>query len=291
MMIREPVIAGSWYPGSKDACARAVERMRPKEAPAELPERPVAAIVPHAGWQFSGATATAALDAIRGRRTPKTFIIFGFSHRRPVRQSAVFATGGWETPMGIIEVDERLAREILARTPDLAADNPRPHEDEHSLEIQAPIVQHLFPGAKIVPIIVAQTAEAVALGRIVGQTIGDLEADAVCVGSTDLTHYGPGYGFAPAGTGAAAIRWMRDENDRRMVDLMLRLDAEGALPEAHEHSNACGPGAIAATLAAARQLGAKRGCLVRYTTSYDVMLEDTGRADASMAVGYAGIVF
>ena len=237
--------------------------------PGALPEYPVAAVVPHAGWAYSGRTAVAALEAIRRRRVPRTFVIFAFHHRRVARATALFPSGAWNTPLGRALIDERLAREILARTPDLVTDNPAAHEEEHSLEIQVPLIQHLFPEARIVPILVGHGADAPALGRAVGLIIKDLGTDAVCIGSTDLTHYGPAYGFAPKGTGPEAARWMH-ENDRRMIDLMIALDAEGIRAEADAHSNACGPGAIAATLAAARQLGAARGCLVQYTTSYDV---------------------
>lgn len=84
---------------------------------------------------------------------------------------------------------------------------------------------------------------------------------------------------------------MREENDRRMVDLMLRLDAEAAVPEAENRANACGAGAVAATLAAARELGASCGRLVHYTTSCDVMRERMGSQGMDAAVGYAGVVF
>ncbi|MCX5649161.1 MAG: AmmeMemoRadiSam system protein B, partial [Planctomycetota bacterium] len=105
------------------------------------------------------------------------------------------------------------------------------------------------------------------------------------------THYGPAYGFAPKGVGEAALRWVRDENDRRMIDLALRLDAEAAVPEAEARLNACGSGAVAATLAAARELGAVQGYLVHYTTSFDVMKERMGRRGFDAAVGYAGLLF
>jgi len=188
-------------------------------------------------------------------------------------------------------VDERLAREILARTDDLLADDPRAHEQEHSIEVQVPFIQQLFPHAKIVPISVAPDSDAPEIGRRVALAIRNLEADAVCLGSTDLTHYGPAYGFTPKGVGEAALRWVRDENDRRIIDLMLRLDAEAAVLEAEARRNACGSGAVAATLAAARELDAVQGYLVHYTTSYDVMKQRMGRRELDAAVGYAGLVF
>jgi MEMO1 family protein len=287
MPIRQSILAGSWYPGDAEGCRRTIEAMRPKEPPKDVPEHPVAAIAPHAGWAYSGRTALAALEAIRLRRSPGTFVVFASHHRRPIRSSALFAAGAWETPLGPVAVDETLADEILARHPALVADDPRAHQDEHSLEILVPLVQFLFPAAKIVPILVGHSADGPAVGRAVGQVILDAGADAVCLGSTDLTHYGPAYGFAPKGTGPEALAWMH-ANDRRMIDLVLALDAEAIRAEADSHGNACGSGAIAATLAAAKVLGAERGRLVQYTTSYEVM-GAAGQMDA--AVGYAAVVF
>ncbi|MGB2975673.1 MAG: AmmeMemoRadiSam system protein B [Phycisphaerae bacterium] len=290
MLVREPVAAGGFYPAGKDECLRMIRSLPAVELPADLPERPVAGIVPHAGWIFSGATALAVLKAIQSKRSAKTFVLFGAVHR-PIGRSAVFASGAWRTPLGLAAVDERLAREVLALAGDLLEDNPRAHVGEHSIEVQVPLIQHLFPDAKIVPIAVLPEPAATEIGLAVARAIRNSGCDAVCLGSTDLTHYGPAYGFTPRGYGEKAIQWVRDENDRRMIDLALRLDAEAAVPEAESRANACGSGAVAATLAAARQLGAKRGCLVHYTTSYDVMREQMGERDSDAAVGYAGLIF
>jgi AmmeMemoRadiSam system protein B len=65
------------------------------------------------------------------------------------------------------------------------------------------------------------------------------------------------------------------------------LEADRIVPEAAEHQNACGAGAVAATVAAARKLGAQEGILLSHITSAEVM----GAADANDSVGYAGIVF
>jgi hypothetical protein len=260
-------------------------------APAkDVPERPVAGIVPHAGWVFSGATALCVFEAIRSRRSPRTFVLFGATHA-PIRKAAVFSNGSWETPLGLVEVDERLAQEILSLAGDLVRDDPMAHESEHSIEVQLPFIQHLFPEAKIVPVASPPRPDAVEIGRIVARTVQNVDADAVCIGSTDLTHYGPMYGFTPKGSGAAALRWVREENDKRMLDLMTRLDSAAVVAEASANLNACGSGAVAATLAAAAQLGAAAGRVLHYTTSYDVMREKMGRSEADAVVGYAGVVF
>jgi len=105
-------------------------------------------------------------------------------------------------------------------------------------------------------------------------------------GSTDLTHYGDAYSFTPAGYGPNAYQWMR-ENDAQLLRLVEQMRASEILREASHHHNACGAGSLAATVEAARVMGAERGYLLEYTTSYDVRAE----SEFSMAVGYAGVLF
>jgi hypothetical protein len=105
------------------------------------------------------------------------------------------------------------------------------------------------------------------------------------IGSTDLTHYGPNYGFSPKGQGEAAERWVRDENDKPLIDQLLALDAATAVEHARANRSACCVGAAAAATAASKALGATRGELLSYATSNDV------RPGGSSFVGYAGIVF
>lgn len=253
-------------------------------SPAE-PARPVAGVVPHAGWQYSGAVAAKVFRTLRERGSPRSFVLLGAVHRWGVDRNAVYASGSWQTPLGPVEVDELLARELLLRLPRDLAEDPAAHEGEHSLEVQVPFIRHFFPEAKIVPIAVPPGPGAVALGEGLGRALSGRD-DAVVIGSTDLTHYGAPYGFAPAGEGPEAREWMR-ENDRRMLHLVTGLEAEEIAAEARTHHNACGYGALAAAVAAARALGAPRGVLLEYTTSHDV----AGERHFTMAVGYAGVVF
>jgi len=292
MIVREPVVAGRFYPGDREGCLDAIRKMYVPEELPDVPDRPVGGVVPHAGWLFSGETAFTVLSVIASRRRPGTIVLFGAAHR-PVSGNVLFPEGVWRSPLGEVPVDRRLADEILARAgaADLLSADARAHEAEHSLEVQLPFLQYLFPEIRIVPILVPGDGGAVALGKVAGEVIRDRQADAVCIGSSDLTHYGPSYGFAPQGLGEAAVRWVRDENDRRMLHLMETLDAEQVVPEAREHMNACGAGAIAATMAAARVLGASVGHVVRYTTSFDVMRQKMGQADYTATVGYPGVVF
>lgn len=253
-------------------------------APAE-PARVVAGIVPHAGWQYSGAVAARVFAAIRASQPPATFIILGAVHRW-AGINGVYARGAWATPLGTVFVDEDLAARILAETPEWTVDEPKVHSGEHSIEVELPFVKYLFPEARVVPIAVNPDSRAVLLGQRIGQMLKDTGTSAVVIGSSDLTHYGDLYDFAPAGYGPGAHRWMQD-NDARLLRLIEAMKAAEIPEEARRRHNACGAGAIAATVAAARALGARRGILLDYTTSYTVAPD----GDFHMAVGYAGVLF
>jgi len=109
------------------------------------------------------------------------------------------------------------------------------------------------------------------------------------VGSTDLTHYGPQYGFTPGGVGSTGLEWAKD-NDRRVLKLIESMRADQIVEETASRMNACGGGAIAATIAAASAMGATRGICLEYTTSAEIMAaKQLGRSDD--AVGYASVVF
>lgn len=281
MTVRRPA-APHFCPGD---CAGAIERFLRGFSPANWPERIIAAIVPHAGWDYSGAVAAKVFETIRRAASPATFVFFGAVHHW-ISGNAVYARGAWATPLGEIAVDEELASGILEQSEELASANPAAHDGEHAIEVELPFVKYLFPAAKVVPISVSPDQNAVSFGQKVGKLLRQWPHPAVIIGSTDLTHYGDIYQFTPAGYGSRAREWMR-KNDARILRLAEQMQAAEILPEALGHHNACGPGAMAATVAAASVLGAERGTLLDYTTSFDVAPEPEFR----MAVGYAGILY
>ncbi|MFA5252253.1 MAG: AmmeMemoRadiSam system protein B, partial [Phycisphaerae bacterium] len=171
-----------------------------------------------------------------------------------------------------------------------AVNDPSAHQDEHSIEVQVPFIQHLFADAKILPILTQPNKQSISLGEAVGGIVKQQKKTIICIGSTDLTHYGPRYGFTPMGTDAKALRWASDVNDKEFIDFALQLEPQKMLASAAENFNACGPGAAAATVAAAKKLGKTKGLLLAHTDSGKVMLEKMGVASAD-AVGYAAIVF
>lgn len=290
MKIRKPAVAGQFYGGTRDECIAEIEECLPAEPiRSELPDPVVAAIVPHAGWMFSGSLAATAFKAVKQTCDDvDTFVIFGAAHRYFNGGAVVYDSGTWETPMGQVEIDTKLAAEIVAQG---AKANPDAHRGEHSIEVQVPFIQYLFPNAKIIPIIVPVSGFDHSFGTQVGELIhSKTERRIICLASTDLTHYGPRYGFCPEGTGPAALKWAREVNDMEFIDLALRMEADKLVEAAIEKGNACGPAAVATVVSAAKAMGRVHGVLLGHTTSNQVMLEKFNQPSQE-SVGYAAIVF
>lgn len=295
MMIREPAVAGRFYSVDRAACQSELREClkraaRPIESAEPLDnEKPIlGGIVPHAGWICSGAVAARVFKTIADRRQPAAAVVFGAIHVPHGPTASLFDGGAWETPLGLAEVDARLASRLHGQTGLMEID-PHAHENEHSIEVEIPFIQQLLPNTLIVPIMVPPNNDAAPLGAAIGRTAKSYGADVVFIASTDLTHYGPRYGFMPHGHGGAGLRWAKDVNDRRMIDAIRAMRESEVVDEARANQNACGAGAIAATLAACKACGANRAALLEHTTSYDVLSERFPEP-MSDAVGYAAMV-
>ncbi|MHC4758930.1 MAG: AmmeMemoRadiSam system protein B [Planctomycetota bacterium] len=290
METRRAIVAGQFYPGQKGSCLAEIENcLHERAISAELPETIIAGIVPHAGWIFSGSLAALVFSAIKQKHEDiDTFVIFGAAHGCYGQTPAIYNQGSWSTPMGHIGIDEELAQEVLETG--LALSDLSAHGHEHSIEVQIPFIQHLFPESKIVPIIVPPSSEAISLGSELGQIIDKIDKKVICIGSTDLTHYGPRYGFTPMGTGEKGTEWAGEVNDRKFIDAALKMNSQALLVDSLEHQNSCGPGAASATIAAAKTIGKREGRLLAYTNSNEVMKEKM-HSSSSDSVGYAAIIF
>jgi hypothetical protein len=287
MKIRKAFRAGSFYPADEYSCHRQIEECLGNYQPPVDPKQLVAGIVPHAGWVFSGPTAAKVFKSVQEKAEPETFLIFGAVHVWGVgRKAAIFEEGEWQTPCGTVEIDEELADAIFDVAGGEVIADTSAHDREHSIEVQIPFIQYLFPDAKILPIMIAPEKQAAELGKKIGNLLKEQEKQVVILGSTDLTHYGPSFGFTPYGIGENALEAMK-ENDQRIIDLVTTMHPHDVINEAERHHNACGAGAIAATIAAAKELGASQGYLLEHTTSQDVMPDRPPRD----FVGYAGIIF
>ena len=279
---RPPAVAGRFYPAGEDACQRyADDLLRDTHSPVG-----VGAIVPHAGWVFSGSTAALALSGIAAFH-PDTVVLFGAVHGPDPNPASVYGHGAWETPLGLLLVDEELSS-LFTRGRDIQDYAPA-HRREHSIEVQLPLLKRLLPEVKIVPVGVRPGPEAPELGRYCAAQAVASGRKVAFVGSTDLTHYGPAFGFEPQGRGELGIRWAKEVNDRSFVALIQAFDAANVVPEAAANRSACGPGAVAATIAAMRELGVTRYVELRHTCSAEV--EGIEDRDPFNSVGYEAGVF
>ncbi len=276
--------ARGFYPG--DCRAQLTAFLAGYHPPEDLPRPLHGAALPHAGWMYSGQVAARTLACFKNSSVPETVVIFGTPHYMETISHALYPEGQWETPLGNLAVDSACGDAIQEAAGDLLRADPQAHRPEHSIEVLTPMVKYLYPDAAIVPILVLPETTAVQLGKAAARAVNQLGRTALFLASSDLTHYGPMFGLAPAGRGPEARAWM-ENNDRRLIDTLCRGSGEELLQEARTNLNACGAGALAALKGAMTALGAPDGRLIQYATSFDVEPEPVFR----QAVGYAGVVF
>jgi AmmeMemoRadiSam system protein B len=287
--LRPPAVAGRFYDRDPARCAAAAAACCAARTKVSLPPRLFGGVVPHAGWVCSGAVAGETLSALAARTEAKTVVLTGSVHTMAIWNPALETADAWQTPLGAVEIDHEL-RGAIGRIAGFGVMDMA-HENEHSLEVELPLMITAFGrGVKIVPVLIPPAGEAVAWGEAIGGLLRKWREPAVMVCSTDFTHYGPSYRFTPRGVGPEAIRWAHGENDRRLLDLVKAMDAEAIVPEVASRSNACGAGALAATVACCRMMGATAGHELAHMNSQEV-LAPLGHADGLNSVGYAGIVF
>ena len=264
--VREPSVAGRFYPSDPEECRRELEAMRRRP---EIRGRILGGVVPHAGWRFSGPTAALSLCSIAPQK-PETVVVFGAVHGHDRNRASIFPTGIWRTPLGGLRVDDELARRIANRSRDAEID-PVAHEREHSIEVELPLIQYyLGEDLRILPIMVRPGPWATELGQVAAAEALELGRRVVFVASTDLTHYGPAFEFEPAGRGKPGLRWAKEVNDRGFIRRVTELDADGVVPEAVLNRNACGAGAVSATIAAVCAAGATAYRELEHISSADV---------------------
>lgn len=283
MTVRKADFAGSWYPGNASDCRQAIEEFSQSvfPCPSSSGEK-MGGIVPHAGWFYSGRIACSVIKCLKAESEPDTCVIFG-KHLHPGSNNYLMKEGLWATPLGDLETDSELG-EMLASEFSFTLETPSRYEQDNTIELQLPFIKYFFNDVKILPIGVPPSMDSIKIGERIAEISKTLDRKIVILGSTDLTHYGNNYGFSPKGVGEEAVEWVKNENDKKVVNLMLEMDPAGVVNEALENQNACCAGAVAAAIAAAKKLGASKGEKLIQTTSYDIRPDDS-------FVGYVGVVF
>ena len=278
MPMRKRVLPRGWYPVSADECNREIDEFLKGFTPPKGMWR--GGVVPHAGWFFSGRAAARVMSTIAGSVRADRVVIYG-GHLSEGQQPIIYTDDSWETPMGAQPLDSETSRKLVSAGEVAEADRSF---SDNTVEIQLPLVRRFFPEVPVIAIHSPASERAVRLGEAVGALLEAESLAAVYIGSADLTHYGPNYGFTPKGNLAEAVQWVKEKNDRSLINKALAMDAHGLLKDARSKQNTCSAGPIASVIASMSRHGVPCGKLLEYYTSYDVA------PDASF-VGYAAIVY
>lgn len=267
--VRPSPIAGKWYEGDPKILARLVDEYLEEAQLPELEGDVLAVLAPHAGHTYSGAVAGYAFAALRGRKPDLVAVIAPMHH--PYSDDLITtAHEAYATPLGNVLVDKDALRELdtVLKSEMGASLAPVERDPEHSLEIELPFLQRALASQwKLLPVMVRGRDPRLSqgLGKALAQVLRD--KNFVLVGSTDLSHF---YNQQTALT-----------YDRAMLNAIEAFDPESAFDlERAGKGFACGLGAIAAVMWAARELGAETIKVLRHATSGNV----TG--DYSSVVGY-----
>ena len=291
-MERLPVAAGQFYEANSKEL---IERIRwcflnefgPRSMSDKKFKKYFAAIVPHAGYLYSGPCAAHAYKEIGELKDVDTFVIIGTNHTGLGPSVSVFPEGKWITPLGEVEVDYELSSEIIT-TSEFAEFDTQAHIHEHSVEVQLPFLQFLFKDFKIVPIVFRGDdilEEARDLANSIEKAASKLGKKIFVIASSDFTHYGKYYGYIPFFGSNEEIKKKIYELDKKAIDEILGLHEMKFLRYVNQTgATICGFAPIIATIFYAKK-HTKEGNLLKYYCSGDIS------GDYENCVGYASIIF
>lgn len=257
--IREPAVAGMFYPDDPVLLQQQIEQLLASESPST--DHPKALIVPHAGYIYSGPTAAAAYAQLQPlRRQIKRVILLGPAHHVAFQGLAASSAQYFATPLGVVPIDQVALDSILMLPQVHVRDDA--HAQEHSLEVQLPFLQTVLDDFKLVPLVVGDASPqdvAEVLEKLWG---GD---ETLIVISSDLSHY-------------------HDYNTARQLDTATSRAIEQLRPDAIHYDQACGRNPVNGLLVAARHhhLGA---------TTLDLRNSGDTAGSRDRVVGYGAYAF
>ena len=265
-MLREPAVAGRFYPSNAAALRQEIQSYL---TPGAERVSAIGCIVPHAGFMYSGQVAGAVFSRLE---IPQRCIVLCPNHTGRGHPLAIMKQGQWKTPLGTLPIESDLAEMLMKSFPALAEDSAA-HQFEHAIEVELPFLQVLRPDVEFVPIALGtgQLMILLGLGEAIASVLQVETIPALIIASSDMNHY----------ENDATTR----VKDHKAIDKILALDAAALHKTVIDESiSMCGFGPAVAMLAAAKALGAKNAELIQYATSGDVS------GDRETVVGYAGIM-
>lgn len=265
-MIREPIANGQFYPSQSQQINDFVKELSLKK------EQKISAkgiILPHAGYIYSGKVAATTINAVLPR---KTIIILGPNHTGEGETFSLWPQGKWLLPAGPIGIDSQLAGSILGKGDFIVCDESA-HINEHSIEVELPLLKYFFGDFEFVPICckISDKNSYEKVATQIFEAIKNIKNDVLLIASTDLTHYEP----------ESSAR----KKDRAVIEAIINLDEAELLNKVDTLSiSMCGVAPVAILILVLKKIGAKKSVITLYETSAEVS------KDSSSVVGYAGVV-
>jgi AmmeMemoRadiSam system protein B/AmmeMemoRadiSam system protein A len=277
--VRQPAVAGQFYPSDPTKLANAIDIYIADALP-PAKDKPLAIVSPHAGYVFSGQIAADAFKQAEGHDYDLVVII-GTNHTTAgFGDISIYPGGGYRTPLGIAEIDGDLASDLTAANDDFTF-NKSVHEREHSVEVQIPFVQVLFPDAKILTAVIGSPDPDLChkFGEELAERIKN--RNALIVASTDLSHF-------PNHRDACQTDWSTLEAIFAFDSEAFHAATRDQLRLGRENLStcACGAGPVLAVLAAAERCGVTGVNIISYATS-----GDTSFGTRDRVVGYGAVAF
>jgi hypothetical protein len=278
-------LAGSWYPREAGALREMLAGAEEKSAERTgefVRQGAVGFIVPHAGPAYSGVVASAVYRHVK-ECGARRVVLLGFSHRRAISGIAMPDVEEIETPLGAVQLDRSTMQSLGAAKPFHLM--PAEEASDHSVEVQLPFLQTVVPEAEIVPLYVGhlQTAERRSAATALRELV---DGKTVLIASSDLTHYGRDFGYAPFPPDLAAEENLR-EIDTGALSAAASLDPTQFEEELKKTgATVCGRDPIGLLLETVRGLA---GDWFAETLDYQTSGEITGDFGHSVSYGAMGI--
>ena len=277
--IRKPVFAGKFYPADSSELLSSVKNFFNHAVNKNI-GKPLAIIAPHAGYVFSGQTAADAYNQAKNYKFD-LIVILGTNHTTAnFNKVSVYPRQGFQTPLGLSKIDEKTADELISLDKDCVF-NPAVHANEHSIEVQLPFIQYLFPNTKILPVVVGSSDFnlCVEFGKALAKVLKN--KNALIVASSDLSHY-PNYKNAEE-IDHLTLNAISKMDQKYFVKIITSQMTKGTQ---NLFTCACGEGPIISAMTTVKELGADTCTIINYSNS-----GDNPMAGKDRVVGYGAVTF
>jgi hypothetical protein len=277
--IREAAVAGGFYPADPKVLSAMIDDLLAQVALPPIDGPILAAVAPHAGYQYSGPVAAYTYAALKGRKYSRVVVIAP-SHYVAFDFTSVYNGDAYATPLGVVPVDKEFAHQLAKMSPTIwlsdKGHTPTSAGGEHAIEVQLPWLQKVLGNFELVPIVMGNQSyeNSRALGVALAKMIhnGGKDGDTLILASSDLSHYHP-------------------YDDAESIDhkTLHALEAWDYFSMSRNFQSrvweACGGAPIVAAMIAAERMGANQAMVLKYLNSGDTS------GDHSRVVGYSADLF